>query len=119
MQLSEKMQSDSLQNKLLYTIIQDPLAKFFFHWNYKTFSNKRPPAENSIKRPPKKSHNKIVDPSSIGVRTVIGKIFSSDGATLFKNPSDQTVYVHNLRFVIRSNPKFGYMLMPVGVAQQC
>ena len=41
------------------------------HQNYKTLSNKRPPTENSIRRPSKMSSRKIVDRSTIGVYTVL------------------------------------------------
>ena len=40
------------------------------HRNYKTFSNKRPLLKIPLEDPPKRSRKKIVDRSTIGVRTV-------------------------------------------------
>ena len=35
---------------------------------------------------------------------IIGEFFSSGGATLYKNPSDQTVYVWNFHKIFKPQP---------------
>ena len=40
---------------------------------------------------------------------IIGEIFSSGGTTLYKNPSDQTVYIVNFYNLVSKYPKYSIM----------